>query len=158
MANIPIRTGDTIFDEIEKVYYDITKKAYEKFLERHGNYSLDIEDWLDAERQLLCKPAVQLIEKPDLFVIRVALDTIDPSSIDVLATADDVLIQSREDIQQPRIFKAVHFPVPVVPLQIHGTYVQRTLILIAPKIAVRKKRRATETDRSADSSTHLFNI
>src|SRR5262245_45661739 len=113
MPTIRIRTSTTIFDEIEKVYDDITKKAYERFLERHGAYSLDIDDWLIAEKQLLWKPAVQMIEKPDLYVLRVTLEGIDPANIDILATSDDVLIQSREATCQPRIFKAVHFPVPV---------------------------------------------
>src|SRR5262249_16081466 len=140
MASIPIRTADTIFDEIEKVYDDITEKAYERFLERHGTYSLDIDDWLAAEKQLLWKPPVELMDKRDVFVVRVGLSGIDPSSIDVLATAEDVLIQSREETCRPRIFRAVHFPVPVVPVQIHGTYVNQTLLLIAPKAVIPKQR------------------
>jgi HSP20 family molecular chaperone IbpA len=147
MATIPVRTAETIYDEIEKVYDDITKKAYERFLERRGTYSLDIEDWLEAEKQLLWKPDVRLTEKRDVFVIRVGLIGIDPSTIDVLATAEDVLIQSREGTCKPRIFKAVHFPSPVVPLQIHGTYVKQTLLLIAPKVSSPRRTSAATPAR-----------
>ena len=138
MSLIPIRIGITILDEIEKVYDDITKRAYERFLERGGAYTLDIEDWLEAERQLLSKPEIELIEKPDLFVVRVLLDLPDPASVDVLATAEDVLIQSNGKHSGPRIFRAVHFPKPVDPLQLHGTYVENKLTLIAPRIQNRK--------------------
>jgi HSP20 family molecular chaperone IbpA len=141
--------ADTIYDEIEKVYDGITKKAYERFMERRGSYSLDIEDWLEAEKQLLWKPDVRLIEKRDLFVVRVSLIGIDPSTIDVLATAQDVLIQSREGTCKPRIFRAVHFPSPVVPIQIHGTYVKQTLLLIAPKVSSRRRTPSTSPTRSA---------
>jgi len=138
MSTIPIRIGSTILDEIEKVYDDITNRAYERFLERRGTYTLDIEDWLEAERQLLWKPEIEMIEKPDLFVVRVVLDLPDPASVDVLATAKDVLIQSNGKHSGPRIFRAVHFPMPVDPLQLQGTYVHNKLTLIAPKIQTRK--------------------
>ena len=134
MAAIPIRVGSTIRDEIEKVYDDITRRAYERFLERGGSYTLDIEDWLSAERTLLRKPDAQVVEKQELFVVRVALNLIDPATVDVLATADDVLIQSIESSELPRVFRAVHFPMPIDPRQLHGTYAKGMLILIAPKV------------------------
>jgi hypothetical protein len=56
MAAIPIRTGSTILDEIEKVYDDITRRAYDRFLERRGSYTWILDDWLTAEKQLLWKP------------------------------------------------------------------------------------------------------
>jgi HSP20 family molecular chaperone IbpA len=90
---------------------------------------------------------VRLIEKQDVFVVRASLIGIDPESIDVLATAQDVLIQSREATCRPRVFKAVHFPSPVVPIQIHGTYVKQTLILIAPKLSQSSRPRTTDRTR-----------
>jgi HSP20 family molecular chaperone IbpA len=135
MAAIPIRVGSTIRDEIEKVYDDITRRAYERFLARGGSYTLDMEDWLAAERTLLRKPDARVVEKQELFVVRVNLDLIDPATVDVLATADDVLIQSNESSGLPRIFRAVHFPLPVDPRQIHATYARGMLILIAPKVS-----------------------
>jgi len=152
MAAIPIRTGSTILDEIEKVYDDITRRAYDRFLERRGSYTLDIDDWLTAEKQLLWKPDVQLLDKPVVFVVRVSLDLIDPATVDVLATADDVLIQSNDSSQNPRVFRTVHFPEPINPLQIHATYIRGKLILIAPKVLVRKAPRPApvpETLRTA---------
>ena len=138
MATISVRTGNSIHDEIERVYDDITRRAYERFLERGGSYTLDIEDWLEAERQLLWKPAVQLNDRRDMFVVRITLDLVDPWSVDVLATDDDVLIQSNENSGYPRVFRTVHFPSPINRFRLHGTYINGTLVLIAPKIAIRK--------------------
>jgi HSP20 family molecular chaperone IbpA len=121
-------------------------------LARKGSYSLDIEDWLEAEKEILCKPAVTLIEKPDVFVIRAALGGIDPSSIDVLATSEDVLIQSKDDNVEPRIFRAVHLPANIAPLQMHGTYVRRTLVLIAPKLLIPTRRAKGSASRTTSNS------
>ena len=134
MRTLPIRIGTTILDEIEKVYEDITQSVYEKYLECRGAYTLDIEDWLAAEKQLVSKPEVQVIEKEYVFAVKVALNLVDPSTVDILATSEDVLIQSNPDSHQPRLFRAVHFPLPINPFQLHGTYVEGHLLLIAPKI------------------------
>ena len=133
MRTLPIRIGTTILDEIEKVYEDITQSVYEKYLESRSAYTLDIEDWLAAERQMLSKPEVQVVEKDDVFAVKIALDFVDPSTVDILATCEDVLIQSNPASDQPRLFRAVHFPLPINPLQLHGTYVEGHLLLIAPK-------------------------
>ena len=85
-------------------------------------------------------------------MIRISLDLIDRATVDVLATNDDVLIQSDSDSRLPRVFRTVHFPEPINPLQLHGTYVRGKLILIAPKLQIRRVLRplpATETLRSA---------
>jgi HSP20 family molecular chaperone IbpA len=137
MARVPIRIGTTILDDIEKAYDDITKRAYEIFLERRGAYTLDFEDWLTAENQLLWKPDFRVVEKRGLFVVRVDLKVVDPATVDILVTTEDVLVQSGENPHHPRVFRAVHFPAPINPFQLHATYVKGTLILIAPKIAVR---------------------
>jgi HSP20 family molecular chaperone IbpA len=137
MTTVSIRTASTILDEIEKVYDDITRKAYERFLERRDTYTLDIEDWLAAEKQVLWKPDVQITEKQGLFIVRVALGPVDPATVDVLVTSDDVLVQTNDSSRPPRVFRAIHFPSPINPLQLYGTYLKGTLMLIAPKIAIR---------------------
>lgn len=141
MAEIPIRTGKGILDEIEKVYDDITRRAYDYFLERRGSYTLDIEDWLAAEKQLLWKPAVELIQKDDVFVVRLDLNGANPATIDVLATADDLLIQSAADSAGRRLFRTVHFPAPVNPQQVHAANVGDALVVIAQRAAARTAAR-----------------
>ena len=110
MTTISIRVAATILDEIENVYDDITKRAYEKFLDRGGTCTVDIEDWLAAERELLLKPAVQLIERKNYFIVQMGPLRPEPSHVNIVATEDDLLVQSTENYPQPRIFRTVHFP------------------------------------------------
>jgi len=37
----------------ESLYDRIARRAYEKFLARHGRHGSDLEDWLSAEREIL---------------------------------------------------------------------------------------------------------
>ena len=136
MQAIPIRIGSTILDEIENVYDDITKRAYEIFHDRCGSGALDLEDWLEAEKQLLWKPEVELIEKRGFFVLKIALRIIDPVAMSVLVTRDDLVVQSGENCHYPRLFRAVHFPQPIDPVKVQATYVRGRLVLIAAKIPV----------------------
>src|SRR5688572_23364917 len=96
MTTIPIRVGDGIVDEIESVYEDITKKAYEKFLIRGGTFTFDIEDWLEAEREVIVKPEARLMNRENHFVIRVHVSSVNPKHLKVLVTADDTIIHSVE--------------------------------------------------------------
>jgi len=43
---VSIRFADSIADEIETTYDEITKRAYELFLQRSCGAAIDIEDWL----------------------------------------------------------------------------------------------------------------
>ena len=134
---IPYRIGTTILDEIERVYDDITSRAYQVGFHGSGAYTLNIEDWLTAEKQMVRKPGADLIEKHGLFIVKVTLEDVEPSAVDILVTTDDVLIQSNAGSPQPRIFRAVHFPSPINPMGLHATYVNRKLILMAPKLVIR---------------------
>jgi Protein of unknown function (DUF2934) len=136
MTAIPIQTGTTILDEIESVYDDITKRAYEKFLDRGGTCTVDIEDWLAAERELLLKPDVRLLEKHGYFIVRVGPFEADPPDVSILATRDDLVVQSLAKYPHPRIFRIVHFPQPIDLGRIRSSCVRGKLLVIAFKASV----------------------
>jgi hypothetical protein len=135
MPTIPIRLGNSIREEIETVYDDITKRAYEIFLGRGGACALDLEDWVAAESQLLSKPETDLTDMGRLFLIRIQLQTIDPSTLAVLATPDGVVMESSER-RYPRVFRAIRFPQTVIAARVRAVFSNGKLFLIAPKSAV----------------------
>src|SRR5687768_13262215 len=133
MRTIPICTVQTILDEIESVYDDVTKRAYEKFLSRRGTSSIDIEEWLEAEQELLLKPAAQIIEKVNHFVVRVELKGVDPKNLKVLLTPDDAIVESVAAYPHRRIFKTIHFSHPVNTGQVRACWVRERLIVLVLK-------------------------
>ena len=60
------------------------RRAYEIFSGNGGIFGKDIEDWLQAERELVWKPAIELEEKENEFLLQVAAPGIDPKDIDIV--------------------------------------------------------------------------
>ena len=83
---LPIRKSKSIFDEIDKIQDRIMRRAYEIFSGNGGIFGKDIEDWLQAERELVWKPAIELEEKENEFMLQVAAPGIDPKDIDIEVT------------------------------------------------------------------------
>lgn len=152
MTTIPIRIGTSILDEIENVYDDITKRAYEIFLHRRGECALDVEDWLAAERELLCKPEAQIISRRDHFIVTFNLER----TVSVLVTPDDLVVQSVDE-RYPRAFRTVHLPQPIDPSRLRASFVKGKLVVIALKAAFNEAfeaapaRAATRESRSVHS-------
>ena len=69
---VPTRKSKSIFDEIEGMQDRIMRRAYEIFSENGGIFGRDIDDWLQAEQELVWKPAVELTEKDNEFLLEVA--------------------------------------------------------------------------------------
>ena len=49
---VPVCIAENILGEIEETYDEVTRRAYEIFQERGGICTMDLEDWLKAEREL----------------------------------------------------------------------------------------------------------
>src|SRR5262245_6656399 len=133
MATIPIQVATSILDEVESVYEDVTRRAYEKFLTRGRTGMLDIDDWLEAEREILMKPDARLIEKRRHFIVRLHLPKVDPSNVRILATRDDLVVQSSSRYAGARIFKTVHFPEAIDLKRVRSNWIGEKLIVLALK-------------------------
>jgi DUF2934 family protein len=72
---IQVRIADDLVEDIENMYDQITQRAYEIFMRRGGIGTLDLEDWLTAEQQLLHKPSVRVEETDSQVTITIGLAT-----------------------------------------------------------------------------------
>jgi HSP20 family protein len=91
---LPIRRSKTIFDEIERMQDRIMRRAYDIFSANGGIFGREHTDWLQAERELVWKPAIELEEKDDEFRLQVAVPGVDPKDIDIEVTPDDILVKA----------------------------------------------------------------
>jgi DUF2934 family protein len=153
MATIPVQHGTTILDEVENVYDDITKRAYEKFLSRGGSGSIDIDDWLEAEREILLKPEARLVQKRGHYIVRFYLPQIDPAHVRVFVTTDDLVVQSSGRHPNSRIFKTLHFPQPIDLRRVRSAWVRGRLIVVALKAGI-SEASAAATEREASAGSH----
>jgi hypothetical protein len=130
-AAVSIRQADSIAYEIESAYDEITRRAYELFLSRPNGSAIDIEDWLEAERQILIKPAALLTRTADGLEVRFQIRPAEAASFEVVIAGQMLLIQSLGDYS-PRIFRTVNLPNLISPVSAEAR-VEECAIIITVK-------------------------
>jgi HSP20 family molecular chaperone IbpA len=128
---VSIRFADSIADEIETTFDEITRRAYELFLCRSGGSAIDIEDWLAAERELVVKPPARISMTDRRLYVSVDLAGIDAGSLEVVIAAQTLLIHSSESDASPRIFRTINLPWPLEARSAFARFVDSCLIFTA---------------------------
>jgi HSP20 family molecular chaperone IbpA len=85
-------------------------------------------DWLNAERETIWQPGVDLRERDGVFSIGVALPDTKAKDIAVSASADGLVIEAASD----RLFQTVNFHVPVDPTKAKAEYKNGVLTVTVP--------------------------
>lgn len=143
---IRFRTVDSLLDEIEAVQRRIAARASEIFRQRGGALGHALEDWLNAERETIWRPALEVRRTKDAFVIEAAVAGIDPKQFDVRVTPTELLLGAdvhHADRQQEGdvvlcefvngpLFRTYKFPEPVDPARVSAEYRNGMLRVIAP--------------------------
>src|SRR5205807_4308357 len=87
----------------------ITKRAYEIFHQRSGFSTLDLEDWLTAERELLFKPDVYIEETNCRITVTVCIGNVRPEDVQLLVTPEAMVIQAEDGTAARKIFRPSSF-------------------------------------------------
>src|SRR5262245_27421987 len=119
----------SILDEMYQMQDRIMRRAYDIF-ERNGRvFGRDLDHWLQAERELLWKPALELRETEGEFVLEVAVSGVDPKDIDIEVTPEDIVLKAGIqheheekkgtvhicEFQSGRMFRSIHLPKRINP-------------------------------------------
>jgi HSP20 family protein len=103
MSAVPIKKNQggepSILDEIARIGERIRQRAYDLFQSRGGNHGSDVDDWLSAEKELLCCPESQLTENENSYEIRVSLPGFQPDDIQVTALDDELIVKAEAQLQ-----------------------------------------------------------
>ena len=95
--SVPIRKTSSIFDEMNNMNDRIMRRAYEIFEGSGGSHGRDLDNWLQAEQELLWRPALELSETDGEFLLEAALSGVDPKDLDIEVTSDDIVLKA--DVQ-----------------------------------------------------------
>jgi HSP20 family molecular chaperone IbpA len=152
---VPIKKTKSIFKEIEKMQDRITRCAYDIFTSNGGVSGTEIDNWLQAERALVWKPAIELEEKDGEFRLRVAVPGVDAKDIGIDVTAEDILIKAdvKHEHKETKgevytcefaaghLFRTVRLPKPIDADKVKAEFKNGMLTLNAPVAAeVRAKK------------------
>lgn len=140
MKTIDIRVVESISEEIERVQNRIRARAYQTFIARTDNSDCELEDWLTAERELICILFAAIEEEEDRIVALIEIPPVNVEDPHIQVTHEDVLItvaqqgSAKEDhsMASERIaFGVIRFPKTIDPLSLRAEYVSGILKLTA---------------------------
>jgi HSP20 family protein len=143
---VPIRRSKSISDEIGRIQDRIMRRAYDIFSENGQLFGKELEDWMQAERELVWKPSIELTEKDDTFRLELAAPGVDPKNIDIEVTPEDILIKAdvhhehREEkghvhlceLAQGNLFRSIHLPKTIEPEKVKAEFKNGMLTLNVP--------------------------
>lgn len=144
-TGIELRKADTVFEEIDRLQQAISRRAYELFRNRGTLAGQGLADWLNAERELVWKPAVELRQKDNQFEVLAALPGVEAKDLDVQVTPEDVLIQAGVhhehtaeegtvhvcEFNGGKLFRSIHLPEKIDPSSVKAEYRNGLLVLKA---------------------------
>ena len=90
----PETTPQMLLEHVEAITDSIRKRAFNMFQNRSGENGSDMDDWLQAERDVVWSPASELVDNKKEFRARIALPGFDAKDIQVSAMPDALVIQA----------------------------------------------------------------
>jgi HSP20 family molecular chaperone IbpA len=146
---LPIKKTKSIFDQIESIHDRIMRRAHDIFSSNGGVFGSDIDDWLQAEREVIWKPAIELEEKDGEFQLQVAIPGVDAKDIDIEVTPEDILIKADVkhehkdtkgkihtcEFASGHLFRSIHLPKPIDADTVKAEFKNGMLTLKAPVAA-----------------------
>ena len=154
---LPVRKSKSVFDEIERIQNRVMRRAYEIFSLNGGIFGRDIDNWLQAERELVWKPAIELEEKENEFRLEIAAPGVDPKDIDIEVTPEDILV--RADVHHEHkekkgevyvcefasgnLFRSIHLPKKIDADKVKAEFKNGMLTLKAPVAEEARAKKVT---------------
>jgi HSP20 family protein len=154
---VPIRKSKSIFDEVERMQDRIMRRAYDIFTSNGSLFGRDFGDWMQAERELVWKPAIELAEKDNEFRLELAAPGIDPKNIDIEVTPEDILIRAEAHHEHRReegevhtcefahgtLFRSIHLPKKIDADKVKAEFKNGLLTLSAPVAEEARRKKVT---------------
>ena len=142
---VPIQKISSIRDEIKNIEKRIMQRAYEIF-QNNGVLGRDLENWMQAEQELVWKPALELSERNGEFQLEAAVSGVDAKDIEVEVTSEDIILKA--DVQHDhkghkgtvhlcefrpgKMFRSIHLPKRIDTDKVKAEFRNGLLRLTAP--------------------------
>jgi len=122
-----------LLEEMESIAGKIRVRAYELVLKRGSSPGREMEDWLQAERQLMWMPNTELIEKDREFQARIDVSGLEPGDIRVIALPDSIVLQAEPKSQEAKLFQRFSFSKSIDVDKVTARIEKNVLEVTAPK-------------------------
>jgi HSP20 family molecular chaperone IbpA len=115
VTSIPVRlkNPDSLPQLLSDVRERINRRAYANFVDRGSVHGYDFDDWLEAERELLIKPAADVrVHGEDIFV-EMVLPHIDLFNVTVHLAPSQLVIASDVNEDGLQLCQVIDLPVEI---------------------------------------------
>jgi len=112
---VSIHYTDNLTEKVEAVYDRITKRAYERWLNRRAAGESIVAFWSAAERELIFVPATEIREWGHGVTVRITCTQVDPAKIRLFLSSKELLaLAPLNEGQSDRwLFRYVGFQKPI---------------------------------------------
>lgn len=83
-----------IFDEMAKRFQEVERRAFDLFEKRGREFGHELEDWLNAEHEVLGWPAGELAEKDGSYEMRISLPGFEAKEVEVTAAPNEIVVHA----------------------------------------------------------------
>jgi HSP20 family molecular chaperone IbpA len=128
---IQVRIAADLVESIERIFDRVTHRAYEIVRARGAIGTVDLEDWLTAEQQLLLKPNVRVEETDSQVTVTICIGEVGLMDVDIVVTPDAMLIQAESSGTPKIIFRTVEFPRRISVSKAEAKFVNGCVVLTA---------------------------
>jgi len=143
---------ETLWQEINAITGEIRNRAYSLFEQRGGVLGCDLDDWLQAEREVVSAPASELIESKDDFRASIALPGFDAKELQVTATPNELVVRAESSHQHEgkegdvrfcefsgkKVFRRLDLPAEIDVDKVTASLEKGILEVTAPKAAAKR--------------------
>ncbi len=137
-----------VLEQLRALTDRIRQRAYEIFQRRAGTEGSDLDDWLEAENDLLIIPGSDLIETDGRYELEIALPGFDAKDIEITALSDALIVRAKNIQEQQQqtegnvqlsevgekcLFRRFELPTPIDVDNVSANLDRGLLRLTAPK-------------------------
>jgi HSP20 family protein len=102
-------TAPSLFQSMDKLFEDVRKRAFDLFQRRGALDGGDLEDWFQAERDLVRTPESELMETDKGFQMKMAIPAMEAKDIQISALPDAIIVQGETSHKEEKKEGKVHF-------------------------------------------------
>ncbi len=136
-----------VLEQLRALTDRIRQRAYEIFQGRAGTEGSDLDDWLNAENDLLIIPGSDLIETDGRYELEIALPGFDAKDVEITAFPDALIVRAKNIQEQQqtegnvqlsgfaekRLFRRFELATPIDVDNVSANLDRGLLRLTAPK-------------------------
>jgi HSP20 family protein len=156
---VAIRKLSSVFDEIKDMQDRIMRRAYEILQRNGGMLGRDLENWTQAERELVWRPALELSEKDAKLQLEAAIAGVEARDIDIEVTPEEIVLKAQTqhkhkeqkgfvhycEFESGKMFRSIHLPKKIDPNKVRAEF-KNGLLRLTAEIAEEARARTIKPE------------